>query len=75
MGKEFVKCGWHPAENPPTNEAYILLSFDNFPIPMVGRYEEDEKGGAYYAGDEDTSLISRGAFVNAWSELPDRYNA
>ena len=68
-----------PADNPPkTDETeisdYVLLSFGNFPVPLVGRYELDEEGnGAYYAGDSEDSCISQGLFVNAWMPLPEPY--
>ena len=65
--------GWIPADEPPEDNNYILISFENFSIPVVGRYEENEKGGAYYAGDEDITLISQDMIVNAWQPLPDRY--
>ena len=65
---------WIPVEEryPDTNK-YILLSFSNFTIPIIGRYEEDENGGAFYAGDEDETLVSQDLFVNAWMPLPKPY--
>lgn len=77
---EFVKQlereteGWVDSdlEVPASNE-YILLSFSNFTVPLVGRYEEDENGGAFYAGDEDESCISQDMIVNAWMPLPEPY--
>ena len=64
--------GWIPADNPPEDNDYILISFENFSIPVVGRYEKDEEGGAYYAGDEDISLVSQDMIVNAWQPLPEK---
>lgn len=65
---------WIPVEERlPEDESYILLSFANFSLPLVGRYEQDEDGGAFYIGDEDTTCISQGVFVNAWMPLPDPY--
>ena len=53
---------------------YILLNFDNFPIPSVGRYEyTDEKGGNFFEGDDDRSCLSYGFIVTAWAELPKPY--
>ena len=63
---------WIPADNPPSDDRYILLSFENFSVPEVGHYEEDEDGGTYYMGD-DTPAMKAGFFVNAWMELPKRY--
>lgn len=57
---------------PPVDE-YILLSFANFSVPRVGRYEEDEDGGAFYVGDDDESCVSHGVIVNAWMPLPKQY--
>ena len=65
--------GWIPADNPPKDGNYVLLSFSNFSVLVVGRYEEDENGGAYYVGDEDETLSSQGIFVNAWMPLPAPY--
>lgn len=57
-------------ELPPAGE-YILLSFANFSVPMIGRYEEDgDDGGNFYCGDEDVPLIKQDLFVNAWMPLP-----
>ena len=64
---------WRLAEDPPGNDNFILLSFVNFSIPIVGRYEEDEDGGAYYVGDDDEPTTASGLYVNAWMPLPDPY--
>lgn len=64
---------WIPADNPPKPEEYIVLSFDNFSVPIVGMYREDDGGGAYYVGDDDESCSSQGLFVNAWMPLPEPY--
>ena len=61
---------WIPCNEPPENDRYVLLSFENFSVPMVGRYEEDENGGAFYVGDDDESCVSQDMFVNAWMNLP-----
>lgn len=66
---------WNPVEESvPTDGRYILLHFENFSLPAIGRYEEDEDGGgAFYIGDDDASCLSEELFVNAWMELPERY--
>lgn len=65
---------WIPVEEElPETDKYILLSFSNFSIPCVGRYEEDENGGAFYVGDDDETCVSQDMFVNAWMNLPDPY--
>lgn len=68
-------AGWIPADNPPKPDEYILLSFENFSVPMVGRYEVDENGGAFYIGDEEEPCVSQNVFVNAWQPLPEPYNS
>ena len=52
---------------------YVLISFENFTLPEVGRYEEDDEGGAWYVGDDDISCSNHMLFVNAWMELPKPY--
>lgn len=67
---------WIPVEKKlPEDDRYILLSFENFSLPLVGRYEENEKGGAFYLGDcdEEDTCISNDLYVNAWTYLPERY--
>lgn len=67
--------GWIPVESeekPPT-KGYIYLSFANFDLPMVGRYEEDEEGGAFYVGDDEESCISQDMIVNAWKPIDKPY--
>lgn len=68
LGKE-----WIPSEEPPVNDDYILLSFANFSVPLVGRYEETGEGGAFYIGDDEESCINQNIIVNAWMPLPKQY--
>lgn len=71
---ERQKHRWIPVEERlPDTDDYILISFENFSIPQVGRYEEDEAGGAFYLGDEEESCISQDLVVNAWRPLPKPY--
>ena len=72
----YVNDGWIPVEERlPEDDRYILLSFENFSLPLVGRYEENEKGGAFYIGDcdEEDTCASNDLFVNAWHPLPEPY--
>ena len=65
---------WIPiAEKHPSNDTYILVSFENCNMPDIARYEEDKNGGAFYPGDEEKSYISYGLIVNAWKPLPTAY--
>ena len=54
---------------------YVLISFSNFTLPCIGRYDEDEKGGAWFNGDETESLVSQDMYVNAWMPLPEPYRS
>ena len=54
---------------------YVLISFSNFSVPAIGRYDEDEEGRAWFIGDETESLVSQDMFVNAWMSLPEPYRA
>ena len=70
------KDSWIPVEERlPEDDRCILLSFENFSLPLVGRYEENEKGGAFYIGDcdEEDTCASNDLFVNAWQPLPEPY--
>lgn len=66
---------WIPcSERYPDTDNYILLSFENFSVPLVGRYEEDaDGGGAFYVGDDSESCISQGIIVNGWMPLMKCY--
>ena len=66
---------WVPCitEKYPESGKYVLLSFANFSVPAVGRYEEDEEGGVFYIGDKDESCVSQDMIVNAWMPLPMCY--
>lgn len=68
---------WIPAdEELPSDDRYVLLSFSNFSLPMVGRYEQQEDGsGNWYIGDcdEEDTCLANDLYVNAWQELPKQY--
>lgn len=75
LGKMLMK-EWIPVvEKLPETDDYILLSFANFSLPLVGRYEANQEGGAFYLGDcdERDTCVSQDLFVNAWMPLPDPY--
>lgn len=74
-GIDKLDDGWIPAEYPPETNDYILLSFSNFSMPLIGRYEADGNGGAFYLGDcdGDDTCISNDLYVNAWQPLPKPY--
>ena len=66
---------WIPVdERLPETDDYILVSFRNYTLPDIGRYEADKDGGGtFYPGDNERSYVSYGLFVNAWMELPECY--
>lgn len=65
---------WVPcSERLPEDESYILVSFENFTMPDIARYEENDEGGTFYPGDDEKSYSSYGFFVNAWMPLPKPY--
>ena len=67
--------GWIPVdEKLPDPDEYILVSFEDFPIPMIGIYTvDDDDSGTFRISDEDDSFLEHGLHVNAWMELPERY--
>ena len=75
--EEQQKHRWVPVkEKLPDTEDYILMSFENFSIPVVGRYEKDKDGsGAFYIGDELETCIRQNLYVNAWQQLPVPYRS
>lgn len=72
---EIKKDGWIPIEESvPETGKYIMVSFENFTLPDIARYETDEQGnGAFYPGNEDKPYIEYGLVVNAWMPLPKPY--
>lgn len=70
--------GWIPVEDTehtPEDESYVLVSFSNFPLPDIARYEENDEGGTYYPGDDEGSYLKYGLFVNAWMPFPEQYKS
>ena len=68
-------CRWIPtSEKMPDADEYILVSFENFTIPMIGRYTvDDDDNGTFRIGDEDESFAENDLYVNAWMPLPKPY--
>ena len=76
LNAEEKKHSWIPVEERlPEEDEYVLMSFENFTLPMIGRYEKDnDGGGAWYAGDDGCDTCSsQDLFVNAWMPLPKPY--
>ena len=75
LQEERSKHSWVPvAEQLPEPEELVLLSFENFSLPMIGRYTADtDNGGPFRVGDDDESFIEHDLYVNAWMPLPEPY--
>lgn len=73
--KQLQDDSWIPVddERKPGNGDYVLVSFDNFSLPDIARYEEDDNGGTFYPGDMEESYLKIGLIVNAWKPLPAKY--
>ena len=77
--KKAIEClkatNWIPvSKRLPESNDYILVSFSNYTLPDIGRYEADKDGGGvFFPGDEERSYVSFGLFVNAWMPLPEPY--
>ena len=77
LNAEEKRHSWIPVEERlPEEDEYVLMSFENLSLPIIGRYEKDnDGGGAWYAGDDDgcDTCSSQDLFVNAWMPLPEPY--
>ena len=75
LQEERSKHSWVPvAEQLPEPEELVLLSFENFSLPMIGRYTADaDDDGIFRVGDDDESFIEHDLYVNAWMPLPEPY--
>ena len=77
LKKESEERRWIPVtERLPESGKYVLMSFENFILPAIGKYEVNDEGdGAWYLGDNDEgdTCCSVGLFVNAWMPLPESY--
>ena len=71
--KAYEQSRWIPVdEKLPDPDELILLSFENFMVPMIGRYTVDDKdSGTFRAGDGNKSFVEHDLFVNAWMPLPE----
>lgn len=69
------KNGWIPVDELlPDPDKYLLISFKNFSVPMVGRYTaDDEDNRTFRIGDDDETFKENDLFVNAWMYLPKCY--
>lgn len=66
---------WSPVEERlPDPDKYVLVSFENFSLPMIGRYTvDDDDAGTFRIDDDDDSFVQHDLFVNAWMYPPEPY--
>lgn len=68
------KDRWIPiTERLPENGQHVMVSVNDFSLPDMAHYKEDENGGAFYPGDDENSYSQYDLFVNAWMPLPEPY--
>lgn len=75
LAEEEKTGGWIPVtERLLEDDKYIMVSFDNFTLPDIGRYEVDKDGnGAFYPRDDEKNYMAYDLYVNAWMPLPEPY--
>lgn len=75
---ERKKWSWHKTDEDdlatfPDDDRMVLVSFSNFSLPMLGRWQLDEYlGGAWYQGDMNDTFVEDDLFVDGWWELPEK---
>ena len=46
LAGQIEEHSWIPVEERlPEEDEYVLMSFENFTLPIIGRYEKDNDGG------------------------------
>jgi hypothetical protein len=72
--------GWIPIEKklPDVEEDgssdFIMLSYENYPLPDAGRYYQDKDGSGWFGfGNIEEPLSRIGLIVNAWRPLLEPY--
>lgn len=66
ISTEMIEDEWRSLDELPKEGEYILISFANYGLPDIGRYED----GVFYPGDETKSFKEYGLIVNGWRPLP-----
>lgn len=66
ISTEMIEDEWKSLDEEPKEDEYILISFANYTLPDIGRYED----GVFYPGDEMKSFKDDGLIVNGWRPLP-----
>jgi hypothetical protein len=74
--RDAVNQAWTTVEEelPPPDKC-LLLSLENYPVPMIGRYiVNGDEDGTFMIGSSQESFLQNDLYVNAWMELPVPYN-
>lgn len=66
ISTEMIADEWCSLDELPKEDEYILISFANYDLPDIGRYED----GVFYPGDDMKSFKEYGLIVNGWRPLP-----
>jgi hypothetical protein len=66
ISTEMIADEWKSLDELPKEDEYILISFANYTLPDIGRYED----GVFYPGDDLRSYKKYGLIVNGWRPLP-----
>ena len=75
------KMKWRPITGSEDDELpepgeYVIVSFHEYPLVEIGRYQEGGTGGAFYPIDDNiVSYAEDDVFVNAWMPRPEPYRA
>ncbi len=65
---------WIPvSERLPEDGRWVLLSFENAPLPDIGYLSREEDGRLAFTDGFTNGFADHGFIVNAWMELPKRY--
>ena len=73
--KNYEELIWHSVEegDMPKDDGYILLTFENFDMPLIGRCEgNEEEGYIFYEGNDSTPLVLHDLYVSHWMPLPEK---
>lgn len=65
---------WIPvSECLPEDGRWVLLSFENAPLPSIGCLSQEEDGRLAFTDGFTNGFTDHGFIVNAWMELPKPY--
>lgn len=72
--QELNQRNWIPVwDRLPDSSCYVLVCFENYPLPSVVLYKKDKDDGMFVNIDDDFNVESYGLRINAWMPLPDPF--